>query len=593
MKKRIALVLAGCMLFSAFAGCGKTPTAEGDKPTDDPAAKTEVYGTFRNYFLSDVETMNPHTWSSSNADDAISKAGLRLYASSLSADATKQEVRGEWATAEPVKKDEEGLKWEIKIAENAVWENGDKMNVDDFLYSMQMLLDPKLVNSRASQAASDYITIVNAKEYSLQGAADTVKWESVGFKRVDDYTLGLELSAPVTAADVMSHFTYSWMVPVHKATYESCMNADRTINDYGSTPEKVKSCGSFILSGWIPGSQLTYTRNADYIHADNIKLEGYTYKIIKDRNTALELFLNGELDTVSLSPEAIEQYLDDPRVKEAPASSIQTIVINHGNTNNNKVLANQNFRLALFYAIDRESIAKMTNGIPANYLVPSKCLGDTTKGLTFREMPESSEYLADNLGFDKVKAKEYYDKAMQELGLTTLKLTLQYNETSANNKAASEFLHKELPTIFGDSFTLDLMAAPSSVLTTYIKGWKNGDPNSFELQWRGWDSSTTAPWNGMKFWTTSYSNKNEPYYNEAYDKLWDEANLELKAKEDPAYRLELVRQMEKMALEDVAVCPAYEAPGYYLISDKVKLPAPDGGYVPGYGFGYDLATISE
>ena len=35
----------------------------------------------------------------------------------------------------------------------------------------------------------------------------------------------------------------------------------------------------------------------------------YVYKVVADRNTALELYLNGELDEVALSPEAIEQYV--------------------------------------------------------------------------------------------------------------------------------------------------------------------------------------------------------------------------------------------------------------------------------------------
>ena len=327
-------------------------------------------------------------------------------------------------------------------------------------------------------------------------------------------------------------------------------------------------------------------KNPDYVLADHIKLDEYVYKVVADRNTALELYLNGELDEVALSPEAIEQYVDDPSIKVAPATSIQTLAINHGNTNNNGILGNLNFRKALFYAVDRQSIAKMTNGIPANYLVASKCLG--LDGKTFREMPESQEYLTENLGYDPKLAKEYYDKAMEECGLTSLTLTLQYNETSANNKAASEFLHKSFPEIFGDSFTLELMAAPSGVLNSYIKGWKDGDPNSFELQWRGWNTSTPAPWNGLKVYTGMYSNKNEPYYNDEVDALWEKANYDLEAKMDSAYRLELTREIEKIVLDEVAACPVYEAPSYYLINPKVILPSDV--YIPGYGFGF---TISD
>lgn len=79
----------------------------------------------------------------------------------------------------------------------------------------------------------------------------------------------------------------------------------------------------------------------------------------------------------------------------------------------------------------------MTNGIPANYLVASKCLG--LDGKTYRDMEESQALLEPNLGYDPAKAKEYYEKALEECGLTSLTLTLQYNETSANNKALLNF----------------------------------------------------------------------------------------------------------------------------------------------------------
>ena len=228
----------------------------------------------------------------------------------------------------------------------------------------------------------------------------------------------------------------------------------------------------------------------------------------------------------------------------------------------------------------------MTNGIPANYLVASKCLG--LDGKAYREMEESQAYLEPDLGYNPEKAKEYYDKAMEECGLTSLTLTLQYNETSANNKAASEFLHKTLPEVFGDTFTLELMAGSTSVLNSYISGWKQGDPNSFELQWRGWNTSTAAPWNGLKVYSSMYSNKNEPYYNDEFDALWEKANYDLEAKLDPAYRLELTRQMEQIVLDEVAACPVYEAPSYYLISPNVHLVCDE--YIPGYGFGFVLST---
>ena len=594
MKKRtIAALLACTMVLGTITGCSSEPKNPGDSDTEAVQVSTEAAATtsagpkiFNDYMTSDVDTLNSHIYTLSVSSDIISPSTLLLYRRYPTEDGKSSEYVPELAESKPEQLDEEGQVWQIKIRENAKWENGDPITVDDVIYSFKMCLDPLMVNSRASQLASDYITITKATEYSLQGTENKVSWDEVGIKRNGDYLLGLELDAPVTEADVRSQFHYVWTNLVHKPTYEAGMNADRTKTSYGSTKDTYMSCGAYILTDWVPGSVFKMKRNPDYVLSDMIKLDEYVYKVVADRNTALELYLNGEMDEVTLSPEAIEQYVDDPNIKTGPAKAIQVISINHGNTNNNGILGNVNFRKALFYAVDRQSIAKMTNGIPANYLVPSKCLG--LDGKTYREMSEAQEYLADNFGYDPKLAKEYYDKAMAECGISNLTLTLQYNETSANNKAASEFLHKTFPEIFGDSFTLELMAAPSGVLNSYIKGWKNGDPNSYELQWRSWNTSTEAPWNGLKVYTSMYSNKNEPYYNDEVDALWEKANYDLEAKKDPAYRLELAREIEQIILDEVAACPVYEAPNYYLINPKVILPSDE--YIPGYGFGF---TISD
>ncbi len=594
MKKRtIAALLACTMVLGTITGCSSEPKNPGDSDTEAVQVSTEAAATtsagpkiFNDYMTSDVDTLNSHIYTLSVSSDIISPSTLLLYRRYPTEDGKSSEYVPELAESKPEQLDEEGKVWQIKIRENAKWENGDPITVDDVIYSFKMCLDPLMVNSRASQLASDYITITKATEYSLQGTENKVSWDEVGIKRNGDYLLGLELDAPVTEADVRSQFHYVWTNLVHKPTYEAGMNADRTKTSYGSTKDTYMSCGAYILTDWVPGSVFKMKRNPDYVLSDMIKLDEYVYKVVADRNTALELYLNGEMDEVTLSPEAIEQYVDDPNIKTGPAKAIQVISINHGNTNNNGILGNVNFRKALFYAVDRQSIAKMTNGIPANYLVPSKCLG--LDGKTYREMSEAQEYLADNFGYDPKLAKEYYDKAMAECGISNLTLTLQYNETSANNKAASEFLHKTFPEIFGDSFTLELMAAPSGVLNSYIKGWKNGDPNSYELQWRSWNTSTEAPWNGLKVYTSMYSNKNEPYYNDEVDALWEKANYDLEAKKDPAYRLELAREIEQIILDEVAACPVYEAPNYYLINPKVILPSDE--YIPGYGFGF---TISD
>lgn len=592
-------MLSLVMMLSLFAGCSsktETTTANAGTESSDTTAAPEntTGGVFRNYFLADIDTINPHIWTMSDSGTIISMTSMNLYRYIPNETGDGFIFTTDLAESDPEQMDEEGKVWRIKILENAKWQNGDAITIDDVIYSWQMCLDPILVNSRASQMASDYITIVNAKEYSLQGAEKTVAWEDVGIKKVDDYTVELTVVDPVTAMDVKSHINYAWNELVHKDTYEKCMNEDRSATTYGSTGDKYMSCGPFILKEWIQGSQFTFVKNPDYVHADEYSLDGYEFKIVGDRNTALELFEKGELDVVSLSSDSIEQYIDDPRLQQSPSSSISSICVNMGNTNNNGILGDADFRRALYYAIDRESIAKMANAIPANWTVPTKCIADLTTGETFRSQEASNAYIPENLGYNKDLAKEYYDKAMAKAGLTSLKLTLLYTETSANYKAAAEFLDKTLTEIFGDSFDLELMAATSSVCTEYRQGWrsdKKNDPNSYELTFSGWNTSTTAPWNGLKVYSGTYTNKNEPYFNDEYDAIWKEANLGLEAKLDNDYRLELTRQMEKITIDEAVTIPLYEAPGNYLIADRVVLPSK--GYIPGYGFGYTLSKIVE
>ena len=340
-KRAMAAMLACTMAVSLLSGCSSEPKNPGDSDTaaaTQAASQTEAAGAaeteaaqaestgpkiFNDYFTTDVDTINPHTWSMSVAGDVISRTSLLLYRDYPTADGTAFEYVPELAADEPQQMDDEGMLWHIPIRENLQWANGDPISVDDVIYSFKMCLDPILVNSRASQLASDYITITKASDYALQGSADTVSWDEVGIKKADDYTLELQLDAPVTAADIKAHFNYMWTVLVHEPTYEACMSADRTTNTYGSTMDKFMSCGPFIMTNWIASSQFSMEKNPNYPLADKIKLDGYSYKIIGDRNTALELYLNGELDDVALSPESIEQYIDDPSIKMAPASSIQ------------------------------------------------------------------------------------------------------------------------------------------------------------------------------------------------------------------------------------------------------------------------------
>ena len=128
------------------------------------------------------------------------------------------------------------------------------------------------------------------------------------------------------------------------------------------------SSGSFVIESWSKGTEVSYVKNENYLHADEIYLDGINVRVIADESTRLELFEKGELDFLTLGTTGQAQYGDDPRVYFYEAFAVQEIEFNFENPDK-RFLSNVNFRKALFYATDRETLAAISGNAPANYFL--------------------------------------------------------------------------------------------------------------------------------------------------------------------------------------------------------------------------------
>ena len=228
LKKMTAVVLAIIMCFAMLAGCAKTdvetPAGSGTgsgtttggtgtgsgtgtssgSTTTEPTTPAEpfVYYWTRS---SEETTLNPLQSTTTNNTPIITRTQSTLYTYLPQADRKTAKLSPNGAASEPTSKDG-GYTWEIKIDSNAKWSNGDKLTAKDYEYTFKMALDPVMAQQSGSLIATDAITIVNATEYWSQGTANTVKWEDVGIKALDDETLQIKSVKNVTAFDVMKHF---------------------------------------------------------------------------------------------------------------------------------------------------------------------------------------------------------------------------------------------------------------------------------------------------------------------------------------------------------------------------------------------------
>ena len=241
------------------------------------------------------------------------------------------------------------------------------------------------------------------------------------------------------------------------------------------------------------------------------------------------------------------------------------------------------------WAVDREAVGKIVRGIGANYILGEKCMGDDRTGTMYRDLPAAQAILGENNTYDEAKAKQYYDAAMKELGLSSCTVSLLFSESSTNNKAVSEFLQQQWQRIF-PTMKVELNAQSSAVAKSMRKGFIE-DPASFEVTISGWNTSAECPWNAMKVYCSWYGGSNDPIYDEVFDAMWEDANNSKKSKTDLDYRLAKTIEMEKYALEDVFVVPLYETPSYQLCAEHIILPVDN--YVTGYGWGWLNCTITK
>ena len=149
MKRLLCALLCVLMVVSLF-GCNQQPQ------------ETKATYTYRQAISSTPANFNPHDLSADGAFMVLgytsmgfvgvgmdeNKDFIRTYEMSDSIeDITAQfDQKAKYGIADG----EKNRVWEIKLNQNAKWENGDVINADTYIYSMQHILDIKMKNHRAT-----------------------------------------------------------------------------------------------------------------------------------------------------------------------------------------------------------------------------------------------------------------------------------------------------------------------------------------------------------------------------------------------------------------------------------------------------------
>lgn len=562
MKRVPFLALAAALLVSTLSGCGQTNSGSASEDSSG-SPKDNVLHT---YITSNVANFCPYCSSAAPMDYVEGK--LYRYMPNEAGDGTV--IVPDLAASEPTSED--NITWTIPIDPDAKWSNGEPINADTFLYSFQQALDPVMLHTTAGSLAKNIIEIKNAQAYYTQASTGVeVKWEDVGIKKVDDYTLSITFADEVTATQVMQHFQQRMTAPVYQPIFDSCASEDGTTSTYGTSVDTYMSSGPFALAEYIKDNTVVLDKNSYYVHEDEVSLDKLDIRVITDENTRMQMFESGQLDYLSLSTNGVVKYGDDPSVIEYHSSSIREIGVNFDNPDK-PFLNNLNFRKALFYGIDRETIASLTYSAPA-----AMCLADdytcSSDGTPIHSLPEAQAYLPKNNGYDPELAVEYFEKALQETGMSRFDVELVYNSSTDTTRVASEYLQSSLTKLFGeDRFSISLTAMTYSDTQTLMKTCLNGPTNEWDLCWGGWDLAAAKLAPNMKFqvYTSTSPRRLAPYHDDKLDELF-ELSTTTEYRMDEEKMTQICMEMEQAWLDNVDAIPVFNEVNRFMFSDRVEL----------------------
>lgn len=338
-------------------------------------------------------------------------------------------------------------------------------------------------------------------------------------------------------------------------------------DQYGLNADKLAYNGPFTVTGWLPENKMVLTKNPAYWRADEIKLDSVVFNVVDDENTAKNLFDNGDLDYLTLGSATAPLYVDYPGYFTYDSGGSEWLQFSTiGETEETgKVLANRNFIWALSYAIDRTALdeALFSSNYPYTGIInPSITAYGDVKWGDFA--PENAEIHPSTA--DAEKAKEYLDKALDELGYDSVEALPTFTLTVIDGefyKTVGEYFQDVYSRNLGLKFEVEQLLVPQfyNMLTS----------GEYDITMPGWSPDWNDPNTYMSMWHSSHPNNVSGLDLSKSDKILDKLRYET----DEVKRAEMYKEAEKILLTEGPIIPLHMRTASAVSSDRVT------GIIPG------------
>lgn len=429
------------------------------------------------------------------------------------------------AMAEGAETSSDGLTYTFTLRDGVQWSNGDPVTSQDFKYAWLKVLDPE---TAATYAYILSTFIEGAAEYNAEeGSADDVAIETP-----DDKTLRVSLvSKSPFFLQLTSFGTY---FPQQQKFVENL--GDK----YAQDGESLLYNGPYTMTQGTAGGggTIVLQKNDNYWDKANVAVATINGRIVKENDTAINLYEGGELDLTSLEGNKVKGYEDSPDFYRR----VEPFTV-YGRLNQKTPgLENINIRKALMTGFDREGLTEQIlqdGSVPAyGYVPPAIAPGPGNQ--TFREA--NGDLVPDDVG----AARALWETGVEELGEAP-KLTMLFSDDSSQ---------RDMATYMQDQYKKNLGADLDVEVVTFDAALDRVDAEDYQINYAfGWIGDYDDPMTFLDLFLSDSAFNNSFFENDEYDQLIKGAQTESNIDQ----RMQMMLDAEKVLIDEAGCVPVYFA----------------------------------
>ena len=439
---------------------------------------------------------------------------------------------------------------------DAIWSNGAAVTANDFVFAWQ----------RICKEAGEYAYMFDTSVGCVKGA-DAIIYDgadpaTLGVYAADEKTFVVELEVPVSFFPSLMYFPTFY--PINEDFFMSLEEGT-----YGTSPETFLCNGAFVLESYTPGTaNLSVKKNADYWDAANVKLDGIKYQVVGSSDNALTAFKTGALDLVTISGNQVASAQKDAslsdKLKVTGAGYLWYVTFSQtANNAQGGMLANANLRLAITNSIDREALVEdyvLDGSLDTYTAVPPQFAASATTGEDFSA---DQERFADVCGYNPEKAEEYFQKAVEELGVDSFTFTMIYgnNEGDEVAKVAQAIKAQVEEILPGIVINLQPM--------TKAERLDKMQNDNYDVALTRWGPDYADPMTYMGMWITNNSNNYGFWSNAEYDQIIADCTTGAYISDYDA-RWDALLKAEALVMNEAVIAPLYTKANANLIAEGVE-----------------------